>query len=172
MGIKWTAQNTNNASIIYALFTRLSTTFWYLFIFHRQIYSNRLRLWARWPILFRGPTRETAKTNAFKKHREDMKQMKVIGPEEILAVGEACVAIFWHTPGVKGRICVGSGSWTKGTLNSMSTMLHCGLWWQSWPSFQSWETCDVEWEMTMDALMDHGKDVGDNLYLGLWWSQK
>ena len=43
-------------------------------------------------------------------------------------MGEACVAIFWPTPGFKGRKFVSSGiSKLEGTSISTSAVLHCGL---------------------------------------------
>ena len=43
----------------------------------------------------------------------------------LLAVGEACVAVFRPTPGFKGRTFVTSGFPKEGTLISASAVPHC-----------------------------------------------
>ena len=47
--------------------------------------------------------------------------------KKFLAVGKACVAIFWPAPGFKGRTFVHSGFSTKGALISASVVPHCGI---------------------------------------------
>ena len=46
--------------------------------------------------------------------------------KKFLAVGEACLAIFWPTPGFKGRTSVSSGFSTEGTFIFASAVSYCG----------------------------------------------
>ena len=72
---------------------------------------------AGWPILFCGPTQEPCVSHS--QHREKsggvLDKMQVNGPGSVeirkksLAVSVACMAIYWPTPGLKGRtfkLCV------------------------------------------------------------------
>ena len=80
--------------------------------------------WAGWLILFCEPTEEPAlATPSIRKwKRGDLEQMKLNGPgrwklevKKFLAVGEACMAIFWPTPGFK-EPSAGLGSQQRGLL--------------------------------------------------------
>ena len=102
---------------------------------HAQIFSvtevlNCLWLWAGRPILFCGPHGKLwAKTSYKVGRRFGKNEGEWIGKVEIrtrkkfLAVGKACTAIFWPTPGFKIKPqkenschCVSSGFSTEGTL--------------------------------------------------------
>ena len=60
-----------------------------------------------------------------KKKGERTRKVESRTQKKFLAVGEACVATFWPTPGFKGRTFVSLGFSTEGTLISASTVPHC-----------------------------------------------
>ena len=112
--------------------------FWYLFIFCMHSPPEPAETacdYAGWPILFYRPIQQTAlaQTNAVQKLGEDSEKkegewtckVEIRTRKRFLAVGEACMAIFWPALGFKGRTFVSSGFSIEGTWISASAVSQC-----------------------------------------------